>query len=240
MSSRRRTIRRSADQHQDQHRPGRGPGGRRTIRRPAPITQTALDDLAAKMGADSFDIFMKNLGTDDKPGVAGAKPSVYKAEMEIAAKLMDWKSQVASARQGPGQGLGRRWPGHGHPHLGRRRRPVDLHGQDPSRRRRRDVLRHAGPGHRHAHGHRPGAGRDALACRSRRSRSTSAARSIPASGALGRQHDGRRRERIAPPRRARRLRQDRRAGRQEAGGRSGDAGSGQRPRPGRGQRRPRA
>ncbi len=57
------------------------------------ITQTAIDDLAMKMGANSYDIFMKNLGTDDKPLVAGAKPSVYKAEMERAAQLMDWKAK---------------------------------------------------------------------------------------------------------------------------------------------------
>jgi xanthine dehydrogenase YagR molybdenum-binding subunit len=57
------------------------------------MTQTAVDDLAAKMGANSLDIFMKNLGTDDKPLVSGAKPSVYKAEMELAAKLMDWNAK---------------------------------------------------------------------------------------------------------------------------------------------------
>ncbi|HMC11127.1 MAG TPA: molybdopterin cofactor-binding domain-containing protein, partial [Pirellulaceae bacterium] len=57
------------------------------------ITQTALDDLAMKMGANSLDIFMKNLGTDDKALVAGAKPSVYKAEMERAAQIMDWKAK---------------------------------------------------------------------------------------------------------------------------------------------------
>ncbi|MDX1948188.1 MAG: xanthine dehydrogenase family protein molybdopterin-binding subunit [Pirellulaceae bacterium] len=55
------------------------------------MTQTALDDLAMKMGADSLDIFLKNLGTDDAPGVSGAKPSVYKAEMEIGAELIGWK-----------------------------------------------------------------------------------------------------------------------------------------------------
>jgi xanthine dehydrogenase YagR molybdenum-binding subunit len=57
------------------------------------ITQVALDDLAMKMGADSLEVFMKNLGTDDRPLVAGAKPSVYKAEMERAAELMGWKAK---------------------------------------------------------------------------------------------------------------------------------------------------
>ena len=34
---------------------------------------------------------LKNLGTDEKPLVGGAKPSVYAEEMQIAAKLMDWQ-----------------------------------------------------------------------------------------------------------------------------------------------------
>jgi xanthine dehydrogenase YagR molybdenum-binding subunit len=68
------------------------------------ITQVALDDLARKMGANSLDIFMKNLGTDDKPGVAGAKPSVYKAEMEVAAKLMDWNAKWHPHGKGPAKG----------------------------------------------------------------------------------------------------------------------------------------
>jgi xanthine dehydrogenase YagR molybdenum-binding subunit len=57
------------------------------------MTQTAIDDLARKMGANSYDIFLKNLGTDAAPGISGAKPSVYQAEMEIAAKLMDWQAK---------------------------------------------------------------------------------------------------------------------------------------------------
>lgn len=68
------------------------------------ISQTALDDLAAKMGADSYDVFLRNLGTDDEPGVAGAKPSVYQAEMEIAAKLMGWKDQWHAHGKGPKKG----------------------------------------------------------------------------------------------------------------------------------------
>lgn len=68
------------------------------------ITQTAYDDLAAKMGADSFDVFLKNLGTDEKPGVAGAKPSVYAEEMQVGAKLMDWKAKWHAHGKGPAQG----------------------------------------------------------------------------------------------------------------------------------------
>lgn len=63
------------------------------------ITQTAYDDLAAKMGADSLDIFLKNL-----PGVAGAKPEVYEEELKIAAKLMDWKAKWHPHGKGPAKG----------------------------------------------------------------------------------------------------------------------------------------
>ncbi len=68
------------------------------------ITQVALDDLAMKMGANSLDIFMKNLGTDDKPLVAGAKPSVYKAEMQRAAELIGWKDKWHSHGKGQAKG----------------------------------------------------------------------------------------------------------------------------------------
>ena len=68
------------------------------------ITQTAYDDIAAKMGADSYDVFLKNLGTDEKPLVAGAKPSVYAGEMEVAAKLMDWKAKWHPHGKGPAKG----------------------------------------------------------------------------------------------------------------------------------------
>jgi xanthine dehydrogenase YagR molybdenum-binding subunit len=69
------------------------------------ITHTAIDDIAMKMGADSLEIFMKNLGTDDKPLVAGnPKPSLYKAEMELAAKLMDWKAKWHAHGKGTAKG----------------------------------------------------------------------------------------------------------------------------------------
>lgn len=49
-------------------------------------TQTALDDLAAKLGMDSYDFFLKNLDITNVP-------HLYKPELEIAAKLMDWKAK---------------------------------------------------------------------------------------------------------------------------------------------------
>jgi len=72
------------------------------------ITQTAFDDLAAKMGADSLEIFMKNLGTDEKPTVfqnlGNPKPSLYKAEMEIGARLIGWKDHWHPHGKGPAKG----------------------------------------------------------------------------------------------------------------------------------------
>jgi xanthine dehydrogenase YagR molybdenum-binding subunit len=53
------------------------------------ITQTAYDDLAAKMGADSLEIFQKNLAHLSSPERAG----LYAEEMRIGADLMDWKAK---------------------------------------------------------------------------------------------------------------------------------------------------
>ena len=51
------------------------------------MTQTAYDDLAAKMKADSLDIFLRNLQNIDSP----EKASVYAEELRIAADLIDWR-----------------------------------------------------------------------------------------------------------------------------------------------------
>lgn len=49
-------------------------------------SQTALDDLAAKMQMDSYEFFKKNLDLTNLP-------HIYTPELEIAAKLMDWKAK---------------------------------------------------------------------------------------------------------------------------------------------------
>lgn len=51
------------------------------------ITQTAYDDLAAKMQADSLDIFLRNLENIDSP----EKALVYAEQLRIAADLIDWR-----------------------------------------------------------------------------------------------------------------------------------------------------
>ncbi len=60
-------------------------------------TQTALDDLAAKAGIDSLQFFKKNL--DLTP-----LPHIYGPELEIAAKLMDWKGKWHPRGAGAGNG----------------------------------------------------------------------------------------------------------------------------------------
>lgn len=83
----------------------------------AAMSQTAYDDLAAKLGIDSYDVFLRNL-----PTVSNGKEDVYRAEMEIAARLMGWKEKWHPHGKGPVngsvvEGLGmalHTWGGGGH------------------------------------------------------------------------------------------------------------------------------
>jgi xanthine dehydrogenase YagR molybdenum-binding subunit len=63
------------------------------------ITQTALDDLAAKMGKDSYDIFVANL-----PNASNGKADVYAAQLKIAAEMMDWKAKYHLHGKGKAKG----------------------------------------------------------------------------------------------------------------------------------------
>lgn len=63
------------------------------------ITQTAYDDIAAKLGLDSYDVFERNLAS-----VAKDKAPVYAEEMKIAAKLMDWKAKWHPHGKGQAKG----------------------------------------------------------------------------------------------------------------------------------------
>lgn len=79
------------------------------------LTDTAIDDLAAKLGKDSYDVFMKNLGKTPRP-------EVYAEEMKIGAKLIDWKAKwhphgKGEAKGGVKRGLGmalHQWGGSAH------------------------------------------------------------------------------------------------------------------------------
>ncbi len=64
------------------------------------MSQTAYDDLARVMGVDSLEIFRRNLVNISSPQLA----EVYAAEMDIAAKLMDWKAKWHPHGKGPANG----------------------------------------------------------------------------------------------------------------------------------------
>ncbi len=64
------------------------------------LTQTAYDDLAAKMQADSLDIFLRNLQNIDSPD----KASVYAEELRIAADLIGWRKHWHPHGKGPKNG----------------------------------------------------------------------------------------------------------------------------------------
>ena len=52
---------------------------------------------AAKMGADSLDIFLRNL---DNIGQPAEKAALYAEQLRIAADLIDWRANWHPARQG--------------------------------------------------------------------------------------------------------------------------------------------
>jgi xanthine dehydrogenase YagR molybdenum-binding subunit len=52
------------------------------------ISQTAYDDVAAKLGIDSYDVFERNLDS-----VTNDKADVYREQMKRAAQLIDWKAK---------------------------------------------------------------------------------------------------------------------------------------------------
>lgn len=80
------------------------------------ITQVAYDDIAAKLGIDSYDVFMRNLPS------TGEKAEVYADQLKVAAELMDWKSKWHAHGKGKskgsvvsGLGIGiHTWGGAGH------------------------------------------------------------------------------------------------------------------------------
>ena len=79
------------------------------------ITQTAYDDLAAKMQADSLDIFVRNLQNID----TAEKASVYAEQMRIAADLIDWRQHWHPHGKRPAKGIDRRRTGDRHSQMGR-------------------------------------------------------------------------------------------------------------------------
>ncbi len=82
------------------------------------ITMSAFEDMAAKLGMDPLDLFMKNLP------LAGVRQNVYKDELMKAAEMIEWKKLWRPRGEGaPGstknvkRGLGlslHTWGGGGH------------------------------------------------------------------------------------------------------------------------------
>ena len=79
------------------------------------VTQTAYDDIAAKLGLDSYDVFLANLDSVSSkksfvnPATGAIEPPIscaddYREEMRIAAELMGWKSKWHPHGKGPKQG----------------------------------------------------------------------------------------------------------------------------------------
>jgi len=54
----------------------------------AAITLVAFDDVAAKLGLDSYDVFLRNLES-----ASNDKADVYREQMATAERLMDWKAK---------------------------------------------------------------------------------------------------------------------------------------------------
>lgn len=70
------------------------------------LTHCAIDDLAWKMGKDSYDVFLANL--EQTAGTGPHLPETYKAEMEIAAKLIGWKEKWHPHGKDAGKGAVKR------------------------------------------------------------------------------------------------------------------------------------
>jgi xanthine dehydrogenase YagR molybdenum-binding subunit len=72
------------------------------------LTCSALDDLAAKLNMDPLDLFLKNAGYT-------ARADAYRAQLQKAAELMEWKRtgiRAVRAQVRCGEGLASAW-GHG-------------------------------------------------------------------------------------------------------------------------------
>jgi xanthine dehydrogenase YagR molybdenum-binding subunit len=63
------------------------------------LTMMPIDDLAAKLGMDSYDLFLKNLSQ-----VSNGKDAVYADQMKIAAEAIDWKAKWHPHGKAPEKG----------------------------------------------------------------------------------------------------------------------------------------
>jgi xanthine dehydrogenase YagR molybdenum-binding subunit len=68
------------------------------------MTQTALDDIAAKLGLDSYDVFLKNLINATPKKLGAPMADTYSEQMKRAAELMDWKAKWHAHGKGKAKG----------------------------------------------------------------------------------------------------------------------------------------
>lgn len=74
------------------------------------ISQVVYDDIAAKLGIDSYDVFLRNLPTvapkkkDPATGADISLADTYADQMRVAAQLIDWKAKWHPHGKGPKQG----------------------------------------------------------------------------------------------------------------------------------------
>ena len=104
----------------------------------------AMEDLAAKLGIDALEFFLKNLEFAPE-----ALRATYTEELKIAAEMIDYKRK-AHPRGDKTQGPIKRGLGICAAHLGRRGARQRLRRHDQSRRLGDRQHRHARPGRRHA------------------------------------------------------------------------------------------
>src|SRR5207253_1794164 len=76
------------------------------------ITESAIDDLAAKLGLDPMQVRLKNLPPNDPSAVQTAPTSInalrntiYTEEIKKAAELSDWEKKWHPPGKGPGNGV---------------------------------------------------------------------------------------------------------------------------------------
>jgi xanthine dehydrogenase YagR molybdenum-binding subunit len=75
------------------------------------LTDTAVDDLAAKLGLDPMQVRLRNLPANDADAIQSSphsykalRQSIYQKEIEIAAKLADWQKVWHAPGKGPATG----------------------------------------------------------------------------------------------------------------------------------------
>lgn len=74
------------------------------------LSQVVLDDIAARLGIDSYEVFLRNLPSvspkkkDPATGKDVSMADTYADQMRVAAQLMDWKAKWHPHGKGPRQG----------------------------------------------------------------------------------------------------------------------------------------